>query len=235
MTPSALHSVGVGASILVNELYAVVDGEVRVTLRVVIAVRTPAVTDDRSAGFDPCIYNGLQSFGGSVQNGNKKRFPGLAFNTAKQHPLPLNRVASAVLTHSELAFVNLDGLVRTADLLRAALHVHEHGLSAEHAPVRERIITEAMLSLDTVGRLAVHDVVCEKQNLLESEVSMLKPCTVLNSFGLRAHDNRPPTSPHETVAFMVSALGHIDRMFCTSTCCELVPRLSKTGFQDPCR
>ena len=154
-----------------NELYAVVDGEVCVTLLVKIAVRTPAITDDRSAGFDPCIYNGHQSFGGSVRN--EKRFPGLALNIAK-HPLPLNRVASDVFVLPELAFVYLGGLVRIADLLRAALHVHEHGLSAELAPVLELIITEAMLSLDTGGKFAVHDVVCEKQNLLVSEVSMLK-------------------------------------------------------------
>jgi hypothetical protein len=41
-----------------------------VTLRVVMVVRTPAIADDRSAVFDPCIYNGHQSFGGSVRNGN---------------------------------------------------------------------------------------------------------------------------------------------------------------------
>ena len=116
-------------------------------------------------------HNGHQSFGGSVRNGNEKRFSGLALNTAKQ-PLPLIRVASAVFALPELAFVDLDGLVRTADL-RAVLHVHEHGLSAELAPFREPIITEAVLSLDTVGRFAVHDVICEKQNLLESEVSIL--------------------------------------------------------------
>jgi hypothetical protein len=37
----------VGTSALVNEPYAVVDGVVRVTLRVEIAVRTPTITDDR--------------------------------------------------------------------------------------------------------------------------------------------------------------------------------------------
>ena len=99
-TPSALHfaandSIGVGAILMVNEPYAMVDGAVCITSRVEIAVRTPAVTDDRSAGFDPCIYNGHQSVGGSVPNGNKKRSPGLALNTA-EHPLPLNRMAPAV-------------------------------------------------------------------------------------------------------------------------------------------
>jgi hypothetical protein len=56
MTPHALNCVGVGASALVNEHYAMVDGAVCVTLRVEIPVRTPTIADDRSARFDPCIY-----------------------------------------------------------------------------------------------------------------------------------------------------------------------------------
>jgi hypothetical protein len=32
-----------------------------------------------------------------------------------------------------------------------------------------------MLSFDKAGRFAAYNVVCEKHNLLESEVSMLKP------------------------------------------------------------
>ena len=123
-------------------------------MRVEIAVRTPTITDDRSAGLDPCIYNGLQSVSGSVWNGSEKRFNGLALNTAK-HPTPLNRVAFMTFGPTELA---LDGLVRPADLLRAALHVHQHGLSAELAPVRDRIWTEAMLFLGKAGRDAAHDV-----------------------------------------------------------------------------
>jgi len=43
------------------------------------------------------------------------------------------------------------------------------------APVRERIKTVVMLLFNTSGRYAAYDVVCEKHNLLESEVSMLKP------------------------------------------------------------
>jgi hypothetical protein len=42
----------VGPGVGIDELDAVVDSAVRVTLRVEIAVRTPAVTDDSSAGFD---------------------------------------------------------------------------------------------------------------------------------------------------------------------------------------
>jgi len=206
MTPCTFYCVCVGASALVNEPYSIVDGVVCVTLRVEIAVRTPTITDDRSAGFDPCIYDGHQSFGSSVTNGNEKRFTRLALNATKQ-PLPLKGVAPAVFALCELA---LNGHVRTADLLRAALHAHEHGLSAELAPLRECSRIEAMLVFDKGGRFAAHDVICEKHNLRESEVSMLKPRTVLDRFGLRAHDNRPsPTSPPKTVAFRASAPGHI--------------------------
>ena len=137
----------------------------RLNLRVEIPVRSPAFTDDRSAGFDPCIYDGLQSVSGSVRNGNEKHCTGLTLNTAK-HPLPLNRAAPTIFAPTELAFVDIDGLVRTADLLRAALHVHQHRLSAEMAPVRDCIGTEAMLLLDQAGRYAAHDVVCKVHYLL---------------------------------------------------------------------
>jgi lysophospholipase L1-like esterase len=121
----------------------------------------------------PCIYNGHQSVGGSVWNRNEKRFAELPLNITK-HPLPNNRLAPAVFAITELALVDLYGLVRTADLLKAAFHIHEHGLSAELAPVHERR-TEAMLLFDKAGRLAAYDVICEKHNLVESEASMLKP------------------------------------------------------------
>jgi hypothetical protein len=104
----------------------------------------------------------------------------------------------------------LDGLVRTADLLGAAFHVHEHGLSAELAPVRDRSRTEVMLLFDKGGRFAARHVVREKHNLLESEVTMLKPWSVLDRFGLKTHGNRfSTTPPSKTVAFRVSAPDHI--------------------------
>jgi hypothetical protein len=61
MTSHALYCVYVGACTLVNEASAVVNGAVRVTFRVEIPARSPAMTDDRSAGFDSCIYNVHQS------------------------------------------------------------------------------------------------------------------------------------------------------------------------------
>jgi hypothetical protein len=83
-------------------------------------------------------------------------------------------VAFIIFAPTELALVDLDSLVRTADHLTAALHVHQHGLSAELAPFRVRVWTEAMLLLDKAGRDAAHDV-CENHNLLEIEVTMLRP------------------------------------------------------------
>ena len=81
MAPRALYIVCVGACMLVNEANGVVNGAVRVTFRVEIPVRSQAMNDDRSAGFDPSIYNGHQSVGGSVRNGNEKRFTGIALNS----------------------------------------------------------------------------------------------------------------------------------------------------------
>jgi hypothetical protein len=122
------------ARALINEAYAVADGAVRVTVRIEIAVRTPAITDDYRAGFDPGTNNTDQGVSGSVRNGNEKRFSGLARNTAK-HPLPLNWVTPVVFAPTDLALVDFDGLVRTADLLRAALEVDQLSFSAELAPV----------------------------------------------------------------------------------------------------
>jgi len=81
MAPRALYIVCVGACTLVNEANGVVNGAVPVTFRVEILVRLPTITDDRSAEFDPSIYNDHQSVGGSVRNGNDKRFTGLALNS----------------------------------------------------------------------------------------------------------------------------------------------------------
>ena len=101
-------------------------------------------------------------------------FPRLSFNTAK-HPLTLNRVSFLKLSPTELALVNFDGLVRTTNLNRAALQKHQHGFPAEHAPVRDRMTTEAIFILDLVGWFVVHDVVCEKHDFVESEVTQLEP------------------------------------------------------------
>jgi len=121
--PRRLDGVGMSACTPINEADAVTTGGVRTTLRIEIPVRRPAITDDRTAEFDPCIYNGHQSFSGSVRNGNDKRFNGLALNTAK-YPLPLNRVVPMIFAPTVLVHIDFDGLLKIADPLGAALQVH---------------------------------------------------------------------------------------------------------------
>jgi len=75
---------------------------------------------------------------------------------------------------TELGLVDLNGLVTTADLLRAAVQVYQQCLSAEHTPIRDRVITEVIFVLDLVGRFAAKDV-RKVQNLLEREVTVVKP------------------------------------------------------------
>src|SRR5215471_15839626 len=110
---------------------------------------------------------GPQSCSRSILNGNEKRSTRFALNPTK-HPLPLNGVAPMILALTKLALIDLDGLVRTADLLRAPLQVYEHGFSTEYAPVRDRSSTEAMFFVDPVDRFAAQDVIGEEQNLLKS-------------------------------------------------------------------
>jgi hypothetical protein len=50
----------VGPGSWIDECNAVTDGAMRVTLRFKIAVRTPAVTDNCSAGFDPVTYDAIR-------------------------------------------------------------------------------------------------------------------------------------------------------------------------------
>ena len=119
----------------IDKVDAVVHSAVRENLRVEIAVRTPAITDNRSAEFDPGMFDGRQCVGGSVRYGDKKCSTGPSCNTV-EHPLTLNRVSPMVLSPTELALVDLDGLVRSTDLFRATLHEHQHGFPTERAPVR---------------------------------------------------------------------------------------------------
>jgi len=56
--PRAFDSVGVCAGVGIYEVDTVIDGAMRVTLRTEIVVRTLAITNDRSAGFDPVTCNG---------------------------------------------------------------------------------------------------------------------------------------------------------------------------------
>jgi hypothetical protein len=99
----------------------------------------------------------------------------VSFSTAKD-PLTLNMVSNIVLSLTELALVNFNGPVRTTDLNFAALQKDEHGFSAEHAPVCDRVVTEAIFAFYLVGRFVTQDVVCKLHNFVEGELTMLEPC-----------------------------------------------------------
>jgi hypothetical protein len=116
MTPLGLNGVGV-IPLHIDKQNSVINGTVHVTLSVEISVRSPAVTDNCSAWFDPSIYNGQQGVNGSVQYWLKRCSARVTFDTA-EHPLALDRVSPIVFSRTEHAVIDLDGLIRTADLFR---------------------------------------------------------------------------------------------------------------------
>ena len=84
-TRRAFDGVCVGPSGRVDEVDAVVDSPMRVTLLAEIAVSSPRIADDRRAGFDPVTYYGHQCVRGSVRYRNEKWVTGLTLNTTEQH------------------------------------------------------------------------------------------------------------------------------------------------------
>jgi hypothetical protein len=113
---------------------------------------------------------------------------------------------------TELALVDLDSLLRTTDLLKAAYQVNQYSLSAEHPLVGDRVISEMMFILDVVGWFAAQDFVSEVQNLLEGNIRVVEPRTVFNRPRRRARGSTylPTTSPPETIGnSWESVPGHI--------------------------
>jgi hypothetical protein len=66
VTPLGLNGFGVFPH-LIDKRNGVINGTVRVTLSVEISVRSPTIADNRSAWFDPSMYNGHQGVSGSVR------------------------------------------------------------------------------------------------------------------------------------------------------------------------
>ena len=99
--PRALDCVGVITGNRIAEFDAVIDGVVLVTLRAEIMIRSPAITNDLCAGFDPVTYYCQKCVGGSVLDGNKKCLSGLSIYTAR-HPLTLNRVSPMIFSPTDL-------------------------------------------------------------------------------------------------------------------------------------
>jgi hypothetical protein len=106
-----------------------------------------------------------------------------------------------VLSLTELALVNFDGLVRNNNLNRAAFQKDEDDFSAKHAPICHCEATEAILAFDSVGWFAAQDVVCKEHNFAQDEITTLEPRTVLNGRRRIAvgPSRRPPTSPNKSI------------------------------------
>jgi hypothetical protein len=119
-TPQRLNGVCMGPGVRIDEGDGVVNGAACVTNGSDVPVRSPSIADNNSAGSDPFTYKLHQRVGGPLGYGNKESSPGSTFNTAK-HPLPPNRMSPMVFMSTEFTLFDFDGLVRTADLLRAAL------------------------------------------------------------------------------------------------------------------
>jgi hypothetical protein len=131
------------ADMWIDEADTVIDGKMRVTFLLEILVRPPTIAVDRSAGFEPVTYDDHQSFSGYIRNGNEKRSTRNTFNAA-ENPLPPNGVPRIIFPPTELALIDFDDHVRTADLLRAFLHVCKHGLSTKLSPIGDGSGTEPM-------------------------------------------------------------------------------------------
>jgi hypothetical protein len=158
-TQHHLNAVCMSSGVRIDLRNGVINCAVCVTEGTDIPVHSPAITDDSSAWLDPITYNIHQCVGCSLRYRSKERSPVLTFNTA-EHPLSL-----MVFPPTELAIVDLYSLLRTADLPRAAFQVYKHSLSAEHFPVGDRVIREAMFALDVLGWFAAQDIVRYRTSL----------------------------------------------------------------------
>jgi hypothetical protein len=130
----------------------------RVTLVVEVIVRGPTIADDGGAWFDPSTNDGGHRLMVSILNGHEKGFTSTTFHSA-EYPLTLNTMSAMIFSFPELALINLNGLTRTADLLRVVLQIDGHSLSDKLSPVCDRSGTEAIFVNDTTGRHFLNDVV----------------------------------------------------------------------------
>ena len=110
------------------------------------------------------------------------------------------------------SFSSISSLVRSGDLLRATLEIHQHGLFAELVPVSDVRCADVTLLLHNVCWSAAHDILCEDHNLHKSEVTLLRPRTMPDGSGCWGQGSRshPATSPSQTVlAITVDVPGHV--------------------------
>jgi hypothetical protein len=76
-----------------------------------------------------------------------------------------------ILPPTDLALVNLDGSIRTTDLLGAALQELEHGFPAEHTAVSDGMLTDVMFVFDLVDIVAAQDAVRYLHYFHEREIT----------------------------------------------------------------
>ena len=166
--PVALNGVRVRACCRVNETDPVVHGLMRVTLAAEIIVSRPTIAYDRGAWFDPSTNDGRQSCMASVLNGHEKRSTSTAFDST-EYPLTLNTMSATIFPFPELALINLDGLMRTVDLLRVVLQVHGHSLSDKLSPLSTIYIARTSSLTEPISKdtgLEKHIVLKDISNLL---------------------------------------------------------------------
>ena len=94
----------------------------------------------------------------SVLNEHEKRSTSTAFDST-EYPLTLNTMSAMIFPFPELALINLDGFMWTADLLRVVLQVDGHCLSDKWSPIGDRSGTVAIFVYDTFRRHVVIDFV----------------------------------------------------------------------------
>jgi len=94
----------------------------------------------------------------SVLNGHEKRSTSTAFDST-EYPLTLYTMSAMIFPFPELALIDLDGLIRIADLLRVVLQVDGHSLLDKLSPVGDRSGTVAIFVYDTFRRHVVKDFV----------------------------------------------------------------------------
>ena len=98
------------------------------------AVSRPAVTDNCSAGFVLVMKNSHQRVGSYVRNGKWK----CIFWTLAQHyrtNTAFYLLSPIALAPKELAFVDFDGLFRSAEFLKASQLIVQHGPPTEFGSI----------------------------------------------------------------------------------------------------
>jgi hypothetical protein len=119
VTPGTLDGVSVVCGVRIDERNAVAHGAVRVTLRLYIPIPARQSLISVVAGSIQAWITSVSAW--TVLSGTATN----VLPDPRSTPPNTRRVSPMVFSPTELAFVDLNGLVRTVDLLRAALKVYQ--------------------------------------------------------------------------------------------------------------